>query len=98
MDERARTRSRGISGGSTRVASLGGSVATVSPRDSTERRVMPASEEPPDEPGLPDRLPMSLDLTPPGEGAPKRDLVSVLQIPADRQPARESRHPDERAL
>src|SRR4028118_835281 len=98
MDESALASSRGISGGATRVASRGGSVATVSPRDSTERRVRPARDEPPGGPGLPDLLPMSLDLTSAGEGASERNLVGVLQIPADRQPARECRHPDGRAL
>src|SRR4051794_38738789 len=98
MEESALTRSRGISGGSTKVAPLGGSVATVSPRDSTERRLRPASDESPDGPESPDLSLKPLDLTPPGEGAPERDLVGVLQVTADRQPARQGRHPDGRAL
>jgi hypothetical protein len=33
-------------------------------------------------------------LAAPGEGAPERDLVGVLEVPSDGQPAREAGHPD----
>src|SRR5919202_3738757 len=94
MAESALRSSRGSSGGSTRTAEREGRVATVCPKDSTVRRLRAES-------GLvetPRLCLRSLDLTPPGEGPAQGDLVGVLQIPADRQPARQSRHPDGHVL
>src|SRR5215211_4482043 len=72
------------SGGSTWFAGRGGRDATVSPRASTARRLIPERDS--------GRF-FVLELTPPGEGASQSDLVGVLEVATDRQTAGEHRNP-----
>ena len=78
------------SGSITRVASRGGRLATVSPSDSTARRLIMVREPWP-------RV-FVLDLTPGGEGPPEGHFVGVLQVAADGEAARERRDPDRQVL
>src|SRR5215213_7289092 len=76
--------SGGSSGGSTRLGGRGGRDATVSPRASTARRLIPERDF--------GRF-FVLELTPSGEGAAQSDLVGVLEVATDRQTAGERRDP-----